>query len=66
MCFLLTLKTNIIMQYSEPVPPGNSNSSLEIVTFPWIIVSGYNFKIMNTLHEFAAKPAQCSKNLQYL
>ena len=66
MCFSLTLNTNNIMQYSKPVPQGKSNSSLEIVTFPWIIVSGYNFKIMNTLHEFAANPAQCSKNLQRL
>ena len=52
------------MQYGEPVPQGKSNSSLEVVTFPWINVSGCNFKIMNTLHEFAAKPAQCLKNLQ--
>ena len=44
------------MQYGEPVPPGKSNVSLEVVTFPWINVSGYNFNIMNTLHEFAAKP----------
>ena len=45
------------MQYGEPVPQGKSNSSLEVVTFPWINVSGYNFNIMNTLHESAAKPA---------
>ena len=32
-------------------PHGKSNSSLQVVTFPWI-VSGYNFNIMNTLHEF--------------
>ena len=51
------------MQYGEPVPQGKSNSSLEVVTFPWINVSGYNFNIMNTLHEFAAKPAQCWKKL---
>ena len=44
------------MQYVKPVPQGKSNSSLEVVTFPWI-----HFNIMNTLHEFAAKPAQ--KNL---
>ena len=49
------------MQYGEPVPQGKSNISLEVVTFPWINVSGCNFNIMNTLHEFAAKPAQCWK-----
>ena len=38
------------MQYGEPVPQGKSNSFLEVVTFPWINVSGYNFNIMNTLH----------------
>ena len=43
------------MQYGELVPQGKSNSSLEVLTFPWPwIVSGYNFNIMNTLHEFAA------------
>ena len=40
------------MQYSEPVPQGKSNSFLEVVNFAWINVFGYNFKIMNTLHEF--------------
>ena len=45
-----TLNTNIVIQYGEPVPQGKSNS-LEVVTFPWINVSGYNFNIMNTLHE---------------
>ena len=45
------------MQYGDPVFQGKSNSSLEVVTFPWINVSGYNFNIMNTLHEFGAKPA---------
>ena len=40
-----------------------SNSSLEVVTFLWIYVSGYNFNIMNILYEFAAKPAQCWKKL---
>ena len=49
------------MQYGEPVHQGNSNSSLEVLTFPEINVSGHNFNIMNTLHEFAAKPAQCWK-----
>ena len=49
------------MQYGEPVPQGKSNSSLEVVSFPWINVSGYNFNIMNTLHELAAKPVQCWK-----
>ena len=34
------------MQYGEPVPQGKSNSSLEVVTFLWI-VSGYNFNIHN-------------------
>ena len=42
------------MQYGEPVPQGKSNSSLEVVTFPWI-----HFNVMNTLHEFATKLAQC-------
>ena len=39
-----------------------SNSSLEVVTFLWIF-SGYDFNIMNTLYEFAAKPSQCWKKL---
>ena len=43
------------MQYVMSVPQGKPNSSLECVTSPWI-VSGYNFDIMNTLHEFAASP----------
>ena len=47
------------MQYGEPVPQGKCNSFLDVVTFPWINVFGYNFNIMDTLHEFAAKPAQC-------
>ena len=51
------------MQYGEPVPQGKSNSSLEVEIFPWINVSGYNFNIMNKLHESAVKPAQCWKNL---
>ena len=46
------------MQYGELVPQGKSNSSSEFVNFPWI-----HFNIMNTLHEFAAKPAQCWKKL---
>ena len=46
------------MQYGEPVPQGKSNSSLEGVTFPWV-----NFNTINTLHEFAAKPAQCWKKI---
>ena len=37
---------------------------MENVTFPWINVSGCNFNIMNTLHEFAAKPARCWKWLK--
>ena len=56
MCFMPTLKTNITMQYGNTVPQGKSNSSLEVVTFLWINVSGCNFNIMNTLYEFAAKP----------
>ena len=51
------------MQYGEPFPQGKSNSSLGIVTFPWNNVSGYNFNIMNTLHQFAAKPGKCWKKL---
>ena len=50
------------MQYGEPVPQGKFNSSLEVVTFPWINGSGYNFN-MNLLHELLAKPAQCWKKL---
>ena len=45
------------MQYGKPVPQGKSYSSLEVVTIPWINVSSYDFIIMNTLHEFSAKPA---------
>ena len=40
------------MQYGEPFPQGKSISSSEGVNFLWI-----NFNIMNTLHEFASKPA---------
>ena len=57
MCYMQTLSTNITMQYGESVPQGKSNSCLVVVAFPWIIVSGYNFNIMNTVHESAAKPA---------
>ena len=46
------------MQYGEAIPQGKSNSSLEVVTFPWINVSGHNCNIMNTLHKFVAKLAQ--------
>ena len=35
---------------SQFLPLGKSNSSLEVVTFQQINVSGYNFNIMNTLH----------------
>ena len=46
------------MQYGAPVSASGCqekcNSSLEVVTFPWINFSGYNFNIMNTLHQFAA------------
>ena len=35
--------TNITMYYGELVPEGQSNTSLEVVTFPWINVSGCNF-----------------------
>ena len=38
------------MHYGEPVPHGKSNFSLEVVTFPRINISGYNFNIMNTQH----------------
>ena len=47
----------------EPDPHGKSNSSLEVVTFPWINVSGCDFNIMNILHEFAAKTGKCWKKL---
>ena len=45
------------MQYGEPVPQGKSSAFLEVVTFPWIKTSGYNFNVMSTLNEYAAKPA---------
>ena len=51
------------MQYDEPFSQGKSNSSLEVVIFLWINVSGFNFNIMNTLHKFVAKPSQCWKKL---
>ena len=51
------------MQYGELVPQGKSNSSLEVVTFLYINVSGCNFNIMNTLYEFAVKAAQYWKKL---
>ena len=56
------------MHYGEPVPHGKSNFSLEVVTFPRINISGYNFNIMNTRHvmslyQFAVNPAQCQKKL---
>ena len=55
MCFFIyTLNTNISVQYGELAPQEKPNSSLEVVTFPWINVSGYTFYVMNTLHEFAA------------
>ena len=38
------------MEYGEPVPQGKSNSSLEVVTFPQLNVSEYNFNITTTLH----------------
>ena len=40
-----------------------SNSSLEVVTFPRINVPDYNFNMMNTLREFAAKTDQSWKKL---
>ena len=52
------------MQYGELAPQEKPNSSLEVVTFPWINVSGYNFYVMNTLHEFAASSK--GKNYLYL
>ena len=55
MCFFIyTLNTNISVQYGELAPQEKPNSFLEVVTFPWINVSGYTFYVMNTLHEFAA------------
>ena len=51
------------MQYGEPVFQGKSNSSSEVVSFPWINIYRYNVKIMNTLHGFSAKPAQYKKKL---
>ena len=51
------------MQYGEPDPQGKSNSSLEVVTIPWINIPGYNFNMMNTLYEFVAKTGQCWKKL---
>ena len=62
MCFMLTLNTNTTMQFGEPVHQGKSNSSLEVVTFPWISI----FNIMNTLQEFAAKQPIVGKNFHYL
>ena len=44
------------MQYGEPDPQRKSNSSLDVVTFPWI-------NMMNALYEFAAKIGQCWKKL---
>ena len=55
---VLYVNTNITMQYGEPVPQGKCNSSLEVVTFPLINVSGHNCNIMNTLHKFVAKLTQ--------
>ena len=52
------------MQYGELAPQEKPNSYLEVVTFPWINVSGYNFYVMNTLHEFAASSK--GKNDLYL
>ena len=56
------------MQYGELFLRGKSNSSFEVVTFPWINVSGYNFNIMNTLHFMNLHTTQTNvgKNLQYL
>ena len=55
------------MQYGEPVPQGKPNSSLEGVTFLWI-VSGYGCDIMNTLQstQYMKKhlqPTECIKVL---
>ena len=63
MCFMKTLNTNITMQYGEPDPQRKSNSSLEVVTFPRINVPDYNFNMMNTWREFAAKTDQSWKKL---
>ena len=49
----------MVMKRVETLTQGNSNSSLEVVTFLWINVSAaYNFNIMNTLYEFGAKSTQ--------
>ena len=46
------------MQCGEPFSQGKSNYSLKVLTFPWIDLTK-----MNTLHEFAAKSAQCWRKL---
>ena len=51
------------MQYGETVPQGKSNSSLEVVTFLWINVSGYNFNIMNTYMNLQPSQPNVGKNL---
>ena len=51
------------MQCGESDPQRKANSFLEVATFPWINVPGYNFNMMDTLHEFAAKTSQCWEKL---
>ena len=34
-----SLNTNITMQYGEQVPQGKYNSSVEVVTFPWMFMA---------------------------
>ena len=53
-CFIKTPKTNISIQYGVPVPQRSSITSLDVASLPWMNVSGYNFNIMNTCHEFVA------------
>ena len=50
----------------EPDPHGKSNSSLEVVTFPWINVSGYDFNIMSIYMNLQPRQANVGKSLQYL
>ena len=54
------------MQYAETVPQAKS-TSLEVVSFLWINVSGYNFNIMNIHYmNFQSSQPNAGKNLQYL
>ena len=64
MCFMQTLNTNISMQYGEPVPQGKPNSSLEVVNFSWINVSGYDFNM--NIYYMNLQPVQFRKKLPVL